>query len=94
MFEHILLLKLENSKNFDLLKKGFEELKIAIKQIVDLEFKVNCYKRETNFDVFVKITFKRKSDFENYLVNEHHVEFVENYVDKLVDKKVAIDYLS
>ncbi len=94
MFRHVLILKLNNKSDSKLLKNKFLELKENIKEVIHVDVRENCYlKRETNYDVYVELNFKNENDFEKYLVDECHVDFVDKYITKLVKEKIAIDYL-
>ncbi len=93
MFNHILLLKLKNKEDKKLIIKEFMLLKEKIQEIQEIEISENIYlKRESNFDIFVKLSFNNEIEFEKYLFDPIHTAFVKDIITNLVNDKSSIDF--
>lgn len=91
MIKHIVMIKLNDKNDTPKIIEIFNTFKTNISEVKNLEHKVNCYDRETNYDLIFSIEFDNALDLETYINCEFHLNAVK-VVRPLCASLVAIDF--
>jgi len=98
MIKHIVAWKLKDNaegmaktENAIRIKELLENLKNLIPQIVDIEVGINFNTSDSAYDVALYSVFKSETDLNVYQVHPEHLKVAE-FVRKVVEKRVVIDY--
>lgn len=98
MIKHIVMWKLKenaegNTKEFNSLeiKRQIESLKGRIDKVLELEVGINFEESSQAYDVVLYSTFHSKDDLNYYHNHEEHLKVV-NFIKKVIEKRIVVDY--
>lgn len=93
MIKHIVMIKLNDKKDMEQLLEVFYSFKENIAEVRSLVHNINCYERDTNYDVIFTVEFDNTTDLETYIYCDYHQNAVNNVVKPLCSSLVTIDYV-
>jgi Stress responsive A/B Barrel Domain len=98
MIKHIVMWKLkenaeDNTKEINSLeiKRQIESLKGRIDKVLELEVGINFEESSQAYDVILYSTFHSKDDLNYYQNNEEHLKVV-NFIKKVIEERIVVDY--
>ncbi|MDC4241122.1 Dabb family protein [Clostridium tertium] len=98
MIKHIVMWKLKenaegNTKEINSLeiKRQIEYLKGRIDKVLELEVGINFEESSQAYDVVLYSTFHSKDDLNYYQNNEEHLKVV-NFIKKVIEERIVVDY--
>ena len=98
MIKHIVMWKLKenaegNTKEINSLeiKRQIESLKGRIDKVLELEVGINFEESSQSYDVVLYSTFHSKDDLNYYQNNEEHLKVV-NFIKKVIEERIVVDY--
>ncbi|EEH97499.1 hypothetical protein CSBG_01125 [Clostridium sp. 7_2_43FAA] len=98
MIKHIVMWKLkenaeDNTKEINSLeiKRQIESLKGRIDKVLELEVGINFEESSQAYDVVLYSTFHSKDDLNYYQNNEEHLKVV-NFIKKVIEERIVVDY--
>ena len=98
MIKHIVIWKLKenaegNTKEINSLeiKRQIESLKGRIDKVLELEVGINFEESSQAYDVVLYSTFHSKDDLNYYQNNEEHLKVV-NFIKKVIEERIVVDY--
>ncbi|WP_278600744.1 Dabb family protein [Clostridium tertium] len=98
MIKHIVMWKLKenaegNTKEINSLeiKRQIESLKGRIDKVLELEVGINFEESSQAYDVVLYSTFHSKDDLNYYQNNEEHLKVV-NFIKKVIEERIVVDY--
>lgn len=98
MIKHIVMWKLkenaeDNTKEINSLeiKRQIESLKERIDKVLELEVGINFEESSQSYDVVLYSTFHSKDDLNYYQNHEEHLKVV-NFIKKVIEERIVVDY--
>ncbi|MBS5306280.1 MULTISPECIES: Dabb family protein [Clostridium] len=98
MIKHIVMWKLKenaegNTKEINSLeiKRQIESLKERIDKVLELEVGINFEESSQSYDVVLYSTFHSKDDLNYYQNHEEHLKVV-NFIKKVIEERIVVDY--
>ena len=99
MLKHIVMWKLRDvaegktrHENADLMKEMLEGLKDKISEIDQIEVGININSSDAAFDVVLYSEFENEEALVSYQKHPEHIK-VADYVVKINEKRIVVDYL-
>ncbi|MCR1949563.1 MULTISPECIES: Dabb family protein [unclassified Clostridium] len=98
MIKHIVMWKLKDSAegntkeiNAIEIKRQIESLKESIDKVLELEVGINFEESIQAYDVVLYSTFQSKEDLNYYQNHEKHLKVV-NFIKRVIESRVVVDY--
>ncbi|MDB1955826.1 Dabb family protein [Clostridium tertium] len=98
MIKHIVMWKLKenaegNTKEINSLeiKRQIESLKERIDKVLELEVGINFEESSQAYDVVLYSIFHSKDDLNYYQNHEEHLKVV-NFIKKVIEERIVVDY--
>jgi hypothetical protein len=73
------------------IKRQIESLKGRIDKVLELEVGINFEESSQAYDVVLYSTFHSKDDLNYYQNNEEHLKVV-NFIKKVIEERIVVDY--
>jgi len=95
MFIHIVMLKLRsgflNPGTIEQIENLYDEIKIQTPGIEEVHTYTNCFEREENYDLLIKLYLNNMNVLPEYMSSSKHMQFIA-LVEPYMISKAIIDY--
>ena len=92
MIRHVVILKLKEDSNLELIKKEILNLKNEIKEIIHIEVGLDIGFDPASSDLCIVADFKDIKDLEIYAKHPKHLEVIKNYIKPNLIQRNVVDY--
>ena len=92
MIRHVVILKLKENSDLELIKKEILNLKNEIKEIIHIEVGVDIGFDSSSSDLCIIADFKNLDDLKTYANHPKHIEVINNYIKPYLIQRNVVDY--
>ena len=92
MIKHIVCFKLKKGESAEKAAEILRSMKGKVKEIIDIEVGVDFLKSERSYDVILQVVLNDETALNAYQNDTYHCSVVKEYMHKVRETSVAIDY--
>lgn len=92
MIKHIVCFKLKAGESAEKAAEILNSMKGKVPEIIDMEVGVDFLKSERSYDVILQVLLKDRAALDCYQNDAYHCSVVKEYMHKVRESSVAVDY--
>lgn len=92
MIKHIVCFKLKEGESAEKAAEILRSMRGKVPEIIDMEVGVDFLKSARSYDVILQVTLQDENALESYQNDSYHCSVVKEYMHKVRESSVAVDY--
>lgn len=92
MIKHIVCFKLKQGEDIKKAADILRSMKGKVPTVIDMEVGEDFLKSSRSYDIILQVTLKDRSALDEYQNDAYHCSVVKEYMHKVRESSVAVDY--